>query len=163
MQIGYQTTDDVHWSIAEGLARDCGARLRRIAPAVDASVHAFDALIVDLDYLASEARERIVSELMRRPPLALVAVHSYGLTDEQIEAMRNNGVIVSRVIGHDLVIKLALAAGFGRVVASELSPTRRQTAGRPPRHADSAVIADRPSRDRTSAPAGRKAPLVKAT
>ena len=132
MRIGYKTTDEAHWSVALRLAYDCGARLVQMVPAFDAPIHTFDALVIDLDYLIEETRARIVSELMSRPPLAHVAVHSYSLTDEETDAMERNGVIVNRTLGHDLFIKLAATAGFGHFVSSQ-SPARRDAGFKPRR------------------------------
>ena len=119
MRIGYQTSDEVHWYVASQLAHDCGARLECVMPLFQPPPATFDALLIDLDYLPGELRDRVVGELLRCVPIGLVAVHSYNLDDEQITRLRRSGVLVYRGLGHDLFAKLAFMAGYGKLVQSK--------------------------------------------
>ena len=119
MRIGYQTSDEVHWHVASQLAHDCGARLQCVMPLFQPPPATFDALLIALDYLPGELRDRVVGELLRCVPVVLVAVHSYNLDDEQITRLRRSGVLVYRGLGHDLFAKLAFMAGYGKLVQSK--------------------------------------------
>src|SRR6516165_4663901 len=93
MRIAYLTTDEVNRAWAEELADRTAHTLTLSLGPPDQQV---DAVVYDLDYLPIDVREHVLTTLQARRPALPVAVHSYNLEDECIEALQHNGVLAYR-------------------------------------------------------------------
>lgn len=108
----YMTTDPLNEEDAGQLAGAAGLTLHLQFPKDPAPDGQFDVLIYDLDHWDPERRAETVAALTREPLLHPVAVHSYQLREQQITALRDNGVLVCRRLEPDVVVQLAQAAGL---------------------------------------------------
>jgi hypothetical protein len=106
MLIAYFTTDEVNEWVAERLATECGMTLCSMFLKGRPVEEEFDALLFDWDFLPTAWREEAFTMLMTRPLDCPVAVHSYQLPENQVEALRAKGVQVRerlhRTLFHEL-------------------------------------------------------------
>jgi len=93
--INYVCDDPVNRTHFEQWASAWGARVSDRPRAVSLD-HQCEAQVFDLDHLSPGEVEQILSELFRKPPRVPTVVHSYNLEDEQMRALRSNGVCVCR-------------------------------------------------------------------
>jgi hypothetical protein len=110
VRIAYLTIDEVNESLAVPMAAACGLDLDPRSPRDWPGPGAFDAVVYDLDYLASPLRQEVLRSLLAGPVRVPAAVHSYHLEEEEAEALRRNGVVVDRRLDVSLFEALAAAA-----------------------------------------------------
>jgi hypothetical protein len=109
-QIAYMTADEVNHTLALGMARECGARLVRAPLGGNPPAGTGIARLHDLDHVPEQQREAILADLLSRPTVAPVAVHSYNLREDEAASLRANGVIVARALDPTLVRRLGQAS-----------------------------------------------------
>lgn len=110
MRLAYATTDEVNQALATRIAAACGAVVCRLSPGDTPPDGLFDAVLYDLDDIASEERPAFLERLCLDPPVRPTAVHGYGVTDEQANALRRNGIVVVRRLRSSLLRRWCLAA-----------------------------------------------------
>lgn len=119
MRTAYITIDEVNQDLARRWAEALGAILQVLTPAEGFPDTCYDAVLVDLDSLPADYRQQMLRDLLSEPADRPVAVHSYSLTDEEIQDLKNHGVAVTRRLERR-VIRRAMKA-FQRIsVKSEL-------------------------------------------
>jgi hypothetical protein len=129
MLIAYFTTDEVNQWVAERLAADCGLMVCPMFLKEEPAEEGFDALLFDWDFLPAVWREQALTMLATRPLDCPVAVHSYHLTDKQVEALRANGVQVRRRLQPTLFHELYRAVVQARPTVQGYSAAPAATDG----------------------------------
>jgi hypothetical protein len=104
--LAYQTTDEVHRATTDGLTANCGAQMVPLFLNDPPPNGQFNAVLYDLDYLYTEARQAVLAELLAGPPHCPTGVHSFNLDEEQEKGLRRNGVVVSRRLDAALIRRL---------------------------------------------------------
>jgi hypothetical protein len=94
--VAYLTTDEVNEDLALRMAAECGITLRPLALQGAPPDGEFDAVVYDWDYLPADHRKAILSNLLSGFTPYRVVLHGYHLEDDQVEALRANGVLVHR-------------------------------------------------------------------
>ena len=92
MLVVYFTPDDVNEELAMQFAAACGLTVRCIPFGSSRLNGEFEAVVYDWDYLPLPWRHDILVTLLCNPLPCPVALHGYHLAEEQIEALRANGV-----------------------------------------------------------------------
>jgi plasmid stability protein len=95
VKIAYLSTDEVNQDLAARLAADCRVVLDPVLPRDPAPNGEYDAVVYDLDSWPQPERGEVLSRLANDTHHA-VAVHSYSLEDDQVEAFRGQGASVHR-------------------------------------------------------------------
>ncbi len=96
MRIAYLTTDEVNHDVAQRSADDCGATLEVPALAEPIPDGAYDAILVDWDYLPVDCRRPILAALRIGRPHGRAVVHGYHLEDDVRHTLGQSGVAVHR-------------------------------------------------------------------
>jgi hypothetical protein len=121
-KLDYRTLDEVNGDLAARLGEEFAFGVAVSFP--DGPVPGEGgaaALVIDLDHqgLDPAGRARLVGGLSTRPLPGPVALHSYSLQAEEVEALRGNGVLVSRRLDSELFRRLAeVIDGTGRGAAA---------------------------------------------
>lgn len=84
IQIAYLTTDEVNDTLALRMARKCCVSLVCNPPGRVPTDGPLIARLHDLDHLACQQKEAILTDLLSRPAAVPVAVHSYNLEEDQV-------------------------------------------------------------------------------
>jgi hypothetical protein len=105
--IAYLTTDEVNQHLAQQFATEYGAGLEVVWPRDALPDSRFDAVLYDLDCLPPAEREQLLAGLLAGPAPRPGAVHSYNLTEPQIETLRANGVRIYRSLAREVFQALA--------------------------------------------------------
>ncbi len=92
MHIAYVTFDEVNHYVVERMA-PVGVTVEP-CPAPDPPDGKFDGYVCDLDHWPTEVRDRLIRYLSAEPVPLPIAVHSYSFGDEQVAALRRNGIQV---------------------------------------------------------------------
>ena len=145
MRFAYLTTDDVNLSLALRMAADCDASLEGLSLRDAPPAGRFDAVLYDWDYLPPDKRREVLSELQSGPLTCPVALHGYNLGEDQVEALRRQGAVVSRRLEAKLF--LALRRAVRRVRALVLADDGQP---RPPASAHPPMAASRPPKARAA-------------
>jgi hypothetical protein len=114
MRIAYVNTDEVNQDLASRMAAKCGAVVSVVLPADPPPGGLFDAVLYNLDNLPRDRRAALVEGLRRVKPVHPTAVHGYDISDEQAEALNQNGVAAARRLHHDLLRELLNGDREGR-------------------------------------------------
>jgi hypothetical protein len=109
MLIAYLTTDEVNQDLALRMAEECGITLCLLSPSDPPPNGKSDAVLYDCDSLPGEQWQAILAELLAGQGLQPVAVHSYNLDEECIQALRRQDVAVYRTLQPEVFRLLALA------------------------------------------------------
>ncbi len=96
MRIAYLTTDEVNHDLAQRIADACGATLEVPALAEPILEDAYDAVLVDWDYLPAEQRRPILAALRAGRWHCRTALHGYHLEDEVRDILGRRGVAIHR-------------------------------------------------------------------
>jgi hypothetical protein len=115
MSIAYLSSDEVNRHLAGRMAAACGETLHLLSPKDPPPDGRFDSVLYDLDSMPAACRETILAIALARPPTRPVAVHSYNL-DMHADALRDNGVVVTRRLGP--VVLRALCRSLGPAPAT---------------------------------------------
>ena len=110
MHVGYLTTDEVNQELACGFAERLGFTLDPLWPKDGPWDGEFDAVVYDLDSLPRETRDEICAKLVSGYFPYPVSVHSYNLDDQQMEALRENGVAVFQRLEPEVFVLMAILA-----------------------------------------------------
>src|SRR3954469_21998358 len=110
MLVTYLTIDPVNLDLALQLAAQWGAALAPQEPRDPPPAAPPDAALYDLDCLPADLRQRTLAELLARPAVSVVGVHSYSLNDAQVGRLGGTGVVVARRLDADLFLLLWEAA-----------------------------------------------------
>jgi hypothetical protein len=114
----------VNQDIADRIASKHGAAVFGLNPIHPLPFGLYDAVLYNLDGLSSDQLVDRLAELCAANPGVPVAVHGYGLTDEQALEARQCGIASSHRLRSDLVRSLIQAARAHReVVARECETT----------------------------------------
>jgi hypothetical protein len=141
MLIAYFTTDEVNEWVAERLAAECGLTLCPMFLKDEPAEEGFDAMLFDWDFLPALWRDEALTMLTTRPLDCPVAVHSYHLSEKQVEALRANGVQVRRRLQPTLFQELRRAVVQACPTLRELSATPATRNGRhAPADGSSAIV-----------------------
>jgi uncharacterized RDD family membrane protein YckC len=92
MRIAYLTTDDVNHDLARQTADGCGAILEVLAQGGPSPEAAYDAVLVDWDYLPADGRALILATLLAGQWHCPVAVHGYHLEAKLRHILSQKGV-----------------------------------------------------------------------
>jgi uncharacterized RDD family membrane protein YckC len=96
MRIAYLTTDEVNHDLAQRTADGCGAILEVLALEGPTPERAYDAVLVDWDYLPADGRQPVLAALLAGQWPCPVAVHGHHLEDEVRHTLCQNGVAIHR-------------------------------------------------------------------
>ena len=96
MRIAYLTTDEANHDLARRTADGCGANLEVLAQAGPSPEAAYDAVLVDWDYLPDDGRALILAALLAGLWHCPVAVHGYHLEDKLRDILSQKGVATHR-------------------------------------------------------------------
>jgi hypothetical protein len=110
-RLAYQTTDGLNEATADVLAGHWGGEMLPLLLRDPPPDGQFDAVLYDLDYLPPERRQEILAQLLAGPTHVPTGVHSFNLDEDQAEALRRQGVVVSRRLDRDLIRRLLNLAG----------------------------------------------------
>jgi hypothetical protein len=94
--IAYLSTDEVNQDLALQMAAACDIRVELLSPRDPPPDGEFDALVYDLDYWPLPQRQEVLAELLTGQAPHPVAVHTYNLDADQIDALRAKGMAVHR-------------------------------------------------------------------
>jgi hypothetical protein len=117
-RVAYLSDDETNRAFIERLAgsyrvdADCRPLLHE-ADFADIAASGCDAILLDIDHAPLGSRERILDVLTSTIPAAPTAVHGYGLTDAQADALTRAGIRIHRGPGQGLlltVLRLSFAA-----------------------------------------------------
>jgi hypothetical protein len=103
MRIAYLTTDEVNLILAMKLARRLDASVSMVGTGSRVSTDRFDAVLHDLDAVPRDQRSAFLERVGLGPPARPTAVHGYGITEEQAEALRRHGIAVAHRIDSSLI------------------------------------------------------------
>src|SRR5260370_21626393 len=90
MLIAYLTTDEVNQYLAMQMAEECGQTLCLLSLSHAAPDGVFDAAVYDLDHLPARRQQALLGEMLAGRAAHPMAVHSYNLADECVEALRGH-------------------------------------------------------------------------
>ena len=110
MLIAYLTTDEVNQDLAMLMAEECGQALCLLSLSHAPPNGEFDAAVYDLDHLPAQRQQAILGEMLAGRAAHPVAVHSYNLEDDCVEALRRQAVTVYRTLQSEVFRELARAA-----------------------------------------------------
>ena len=96
MRIGHFTLDEVNENLAKELAARFHVQLERLSFCDELAVGSCDALLYEVDFLASGDRERLFARLIKRSGDAPVAVHGFHLCSRETRSLRAGGIAVFR-------------------------------------------------------------------
>jgi hypothetical protein len=99
MRIGYLTLDELNESLAKQLAAEFHLVLLRLSFREDSPIDQCDALLYELDYLASEDQQKLISTLVVSTSQIPVAVHGLNMQRRDIKALHSKGIAVFRRLG----------------------------------------------------------------
>jgi hypothetical protein len=105
-RLAYQTTDGLNEAMADVLAGHCGGEMLPLLLRDPPPDGQFDAVHYDLDYLPPERRQEILARLLAGRAHVPTGVHAFNVDEDQAEALRRQGVIVSRRLDLDLIRRL---------------------------------------------------------
>jgi hypothetical protein len=109
MLIAYLTTDEVNQYLATQMAEECGQTLCLLSLSHAFPDGEFDAAVYDLDHLPAQRQQALLEEMLAGRAAQPMAVHSYNLADECVEALRGQAVAVYRALQPELFQLLARA------------------------------------------------------
>jgi hypothetical protein len=122
MRLAYLSTDEVNLALAPEMAFACGVTTHPVWPKDAPPDGEYDALLCDWDSWPAEGRQQLLAGLGGSPPHRPVAVHGYGLTEEQTEALRDRGVAVHSTLHLEVFRLLRQAACPSRLPAPGRRP-----------------------------------------
>jgi hypothetical protein len=125
-----KTIDEVNIDLARRWCDEDGLIFRLADPADDLFPAGVSAMVIDLNHLALQPRERVhfVERLANLVPPYPVAVASYDLEPEAIETLKGQGYLVFRRIERQMFYELAhtLGRGYENVVVRLRDGRNRQ-------------------------------------
>ena len=96
MRVAYLTTDEVNRDLALAMAEKCGLTLCPLEPRDGPLTKDYDAILFDWDSWPAEKRQEALAAMLAGPLPHAVALHGYGLEDDQVETLRRHSVAVYR-------------------------------------------------------------------
>jgi hypothetical protein len=114
MRIAYMTTDEVNLLVAVEIARRLGVSVSMVGIGRPVSTARFDAVLHDLDVVPRDQRSAFLERIGLGLPDRPTAVHGYGFTDEQVDALREQGIAVAQRLRTGLIRGLVRAAQRSR-------------------------------------------------
>jgi hypothetical protein len=96
MRVAYLTTDEVNRELALEMADKCGLTLCPLEPRNGPPTKEYDAILYDWDSWPAEQRQETLAALLAGPLPHAVALHGYGLEDDQVETLRRHTIAVYR-------------------------------------------------------------------
>jgi hypothetical protein len=126
MLVAYLTTDEVNQDLAIRLASDCGITLWPLSTRDAPPNGAFNAVVYDWDYWPPEKRRELLAMWLAVPVLGCVAVHSYHLEEQEIEALARKGILVFHRLGPKVfhVLRRVIKAAGASLSARSKQPAR---------------------------------------
>jgi len=109
MRIAYMTSDEVNRALAGKMAARYGAVVCNPVPKHVQLAGDVDGVLWNLDDVPKALRAALLEGLCHSAPDHPVAVHGYDLTDEQLNALRRNGIAATRRLEADLFRSLCKA------------------------------------------------------
>jgi hypothetical protein len=109
MRFAYLTTDEVNLDLALRVAEECNLAFDAVSFQEPLSDGRFDAVIYDWDYLPPDKRRELLAQLLSGPLAQPLALHSYNLSQEEVDALRGQGAIVSRHLASAVLRELRRA------------------------------------------------------
>jgi hypothetical protein len=116
MRIAHVTTDEVNQALAVHVARLLGADVTPIATQDIASHEQFDAVLYDLDRVASGRRQALLDKIRSEKTEVPIAVYGYCLSEDQAGKLRFHGVAVAQRL-HTTLIRTLVSAVRQNLVA----------------------------------------------
>jgi hypothetical protein len=110
MILAYLSHDEVNQLWARQLADAQGIEMYPLFLKETATASPFDAVVHDLDSLPPADRQAVLKDLLAGPLPCPAAVHSYGLEEAEVEALRARGVVVHCHLEEAMSALLAVAA-----------------------------------------------------
>jgi hypothetical protein len=96
MNFAYITNDEVNEDLALQVADECGINVCPLSPHQNSESGWYDAVLYDWDSLSQEQRQEIPLACLAGARSSPVAVHGYGLEDDEREALHQDGIAVFR-------------------------------------------------------------------
>jgi hypothetical protein len=96
MRVAYLTTDEVNRELALAMAEKCGLTLCPLEPRDGPPTRDYDAILYDWDSWPTGQRQEALAAMLVGPLPHAVALHGYGLPDDQAETLRRHTVAVYR-------------------------------------------------------------------
>jgi hypothetical protein len=103
MRIAYISRDEVNRALAVRMAAKLGTVVCNLAANDPPADGEFDAVLYNLDEAPLDLRRVLVQGLTHGAHEHLVAVHGYDLSDQELDALRRNGVPAARRLEPDLL------------------------------------------------------------
>jgi hypothetical protein len=94
MLVAYLSTDEVNLTLAAELAGKQGIALRHLEPRDGLPGAEFDAVLCDWDYWHVTGRAGLLAALSGGAAGRPVALHSFHVEPDQVEALRRGGVVL---------------------------------------------------------------------
>ncbi len=128
MKIAYLTTDEVNEDLALQMADECGVTLYPLTFTDGPTEGRFDAVLYDWDSLPQQRREEILLEALTGSSSYPVAVHGYGLEEEEVKTLHQDGVAVFHRLEPEVFRVLRRLAGRKERVPHGRRQRRRELA-----------------------------------
>jgi hypothetical protein len=119
MRIAYLTTDEVNKELALRLAAERQVTLCCLEPRDPPPDGEFDAVLCDWDHWPADQRPKGLDDVPARPVGHALALHGYGLEQDQARALRRRGVLLFKRLEPKTFLELKRAADQARALREE--------------------------------------------
>jgi hypothetical protein len=102
MRIAYINIDEVNQDAATKLARKYGCVVCALPPKEEPPEGRYDAVLYNLDDVPKHLRRDLFSEILWGHSTCPIAVHGYGLSEDQAASLRLRGVAVAQRLHPEL-------------------------------------------------------------
>jgi hypothetical protein len=103
MLLAYLTTDEVNWDAITRLAEAHGVVVFAMSFQDPPPDGRFDAVLYDWDFIPPEQRQDIIKNRFVASSALPIAVHSYGICEEEEKLLQEKGVATFRRLGTKLL------------------------------------------------------------
>jgi hypothetical protein len=123
MRIAYLTTDEVNKDLALRLAAQWDVTVCPLEPRDSPPNGEFDAVIYDWDHWPADYRPEALAGTSARPVSQTVALHTYGLEEDQARALRRIGVLLFDRLEPGTFLELQRAVNHARALRQQEKAT----------------------------------------
>ena len=118
MRIAYLSIDEVNSALAAEMAERHGISLCVVEPRDGTPGPQFDAVLCDWDFWHARTRPERLADLLAEGLSRPVALHGYGVEDDEAEALRRRGVVLFPALKAEVFQHLRQAVIAARVAAA---------------------------------------------